>query len=90
VELLDRIKAVRGIPESLRCDNGPEFVSKVLDLWAYENRVALDFSRPGKPTDNAIAESFIGGLRDECLNVNWFLFLEDARRQDRSLAHGLQ
>jgi putative transposase len=70
VELLDRIEAPRGIPGSLRCDNGLEFVSKALDLWAYENRVALDFSRPGKPTDNTFAESFIGSLRDECLNVN--------------------
>jgi len=49
-----------------------------LDKWAYENQVVLDFSRPGKPTDNAFAESFIGSLRDECLNVNWFLSLEDA------------
>jgi putative transposase len=81
VGLLDRIKAARGIPGSLRCDNGPEFVSKVLDLWAYENRVALDFSRPGKPMDNAFAESFIGSLRDECLNVNWFLSLADAREK---------
>lgn len=79
VVLLDRIKAVRGIPQSIRCDNGPEVVSKALDRWAYEHRVAMDFSRPGKPTDNAFAESFIGSLRDECLNVNWFLSLEDAR-----------
>ncbi len=70
---------MRGIPRSIRCDNGPEFVSKVLDRWAYENRVSMDFSRPGKPTDNAFAESFIGSFRDECLNVNWFLSLEDAR-----------
>jgi putative transposase len=81
VELLDRIKAVRGTPGSLRCDNGPEFVSKVLDRWAYENRVSIDFSRPGRPTDNAFAESFIGSLRDECLNVNWFLSLADAREK---------
>jgi putative transposase len=79
VTLLDHIKSVRGIPRSIRCDNGPEFVSKVLDRGAYENRVSMDFSRPGKPTDNAFAESFIGSLRDECLNVNCFLSLEDAR-----------
>ena len=63
----------------LRSDNGPEFISKRLDFWAYENSVALDFSRPGKPADNAIIESFHGRLRDECLSVNWFLSLEDAR-----------
>jgi putative transposase len=79
VNMLDYIKSVRGVPRVIRCDNGPEFVSKVLDQWAYENKVTLDFSRPGKPTDNAFAESFIGSFRDECLNTNWFLSLEDAR-----------
>jgi putative transposase len=58
---------------------GPEFVAKALDRWAYENSFALDFSRPGKPTDNALVESFNGRLRDECLNANWFLSLADAR-----------
>lgn len=78
VALLDHIKKVRGVPRSIRTDNGSEFISKVLDKWAYHNQVALDFSRPGRPTDNAFAESFIGSLRDECLNVNWFLSLQDA------------
>lgn len=79
VEMLDSIKLFRGVPRVIRCDNGPEFVTKVLDQWAYENKITLDFSRPGKPTDNAFAESFIGSFRDECLNTNWFLSLEDAR-----------
>lgn len=79
VNMLDHIKSLRGVPRTIRCDNGPKFVSKVLDKWAYENNISLDFSRPGKPTDNAFAESFIGSLRDECLNVNWFLSLEDAQ-----------
>jgi transposase InsO family protein len=60
-------------------DNGPEFISKALDKWAYENGVTLDFSRPGKPTDNAFVESFNGSFRDECLNVNWFQSLNDAK-----------
>lgn len=60
-------------------DNGPEFVSRVLDHWAYLHGVVLDFSRPGKPTDNAFVESFNGRLRDECLNTHWFLNLADAR-----------
>ncbi len=60
-------------------DNRPEFVSKTLDRWAYENGVTLNFSRPGKPTDNALVESFNGRLRDEGLNANWFLALADAR-----------
>ena len=58
---------------------GPEFISKALDRWAYENSVTLDFSRPGTPTDNAFVESFNGRLRDECLNSHWFLSLADAR-----------
>ena len=58
-----------------------QFISKALDRWAYENDVILDFSRPGKPTDNAFIESFNGSFRDECLNVNWFMSLEDAREK---------
>ncbi|BBH14694.1 hypothetical protein CH06BL_39470 [Chromobacterium haemolyticum] len=50
-----------------------------LDQWAYQQGVTLDFSRPGKPTDNAFIKSFNGSLRDECLNVHWFLSLDDAR-----------
>lgn len=50
-----------------------------MDRWAYEQKVELIFSRPGKPTDNAYIESFNGSFRDECLNTNWFLSLEDAR-----------
>ena len=79
VDVMERIKQARGIvPKRIQVDNGSEFVSKVLDRWAYENGVVLDFSRPGKPTDNPFIESFNGSFRDECLNVNWFLSLEDA------------
>lgn len=52
-----------------------------MDKWAYEHHVILDFSRPGKPTDNAFIESFNGSLRGECLNVHWFLSLDDAREK---------
>ena len=79
VEAITRIAMIRGTPRAIRVDNGPEFVSKALDRWAYENAVTLDFSRPGKPTDNAFVESFNGRLRDECLNTHWFLSLADAR-----------
>jgi putative transposase len=58
---------------------GPEFISKDLDLWAWLHGVELDFSRPGKPTDNAFAEWFNGKFRVECLNAYWFLSLDDAR-----------
>ncbi len=79
VDAMTRIALSRGAPNTIRVDNGPEFISKALDRWAYENGVTLDFSRPGKPTDNAFVESFNGRLRDECLNTHWFLSLEDAR-----------
>ena len=66
-------------PERIQVDNGSEFISRALDKWAYDNKVTLDFSRPGKPTDNPFIESFNGSFRDECLNTNWFLSLEDAQ-----------
>ncbi len=69
------------VPGRIQVDNGSEFISKALDKWAYENRVVLDFSRPGKPTDNAYIESFNGSFRDECLNTHWFLSLDDAREK---------
>jgi len=68
-------------PGRIQVDNGSEFISKALDKWAYENKVTLDFSRPGKPTDNPYIESFNGSFRDECLNSHWFLSLEDAREK---------
>jgi transposase InsO family protein len=52
-----------------------------MDQWAYDNQVTLDFSRPGKPTDNPFIESFNGSFRDECLNVTWFLSLADAKEK---------
>ncbi|MGS0065586.1 integrase core domain-containing protein, partial [Escherichia coli] len=69
----------KGLPVRIQTDNGSEFISKSLDKWAYEHGVTMDFSRPGKPTDNPFIESFNGSLRDECLNIHWFLSLEDAQ-----------
>jgi len=69
------------VPNRIQVDNGSEFISKALNLWAYENKVTLDFSRPGKPTDNPFIESFNGSFRDECLKTHWFLSLEDAREK---------
>jgi putative transposase len=79
VEVLERLKRENGtVPQRIQVDNGSEFISKDFDRWAYENKVVLDYSRPGKPTDNPFIESFNGSFRDECLNVNWFLSLDDA------------
>jgi putative transposase len=80
VRVLERVTSQRDKPQSIRVDNGPEFISTSLDLWAYFNGVKLDFSRPGKPTDNAFIESFNGRLREECLNQHWFSSLDEARR----------
>jgi putative transposase len=81
VNTLNRVAMKRGLPATIKVDNGSEFISKVMDKWAYERRIKLDFSRPRKPTDNAKVESFNGRLRQECLNAHWFLSLEDARRK---------
>ena len=75
------VTSARVYPKRIKVDNGSEFISKVLDKWAYENNVELDFSRPGKPTDNPFIESFNGSFRDECLNTNWFFSLEDAQEK---------
>jgi len=80
VAVLDRLKATVGLPERLAVDNGPEFISKALDAWAYRNGVQREFSRPGKPTDNAYVESFNGHFRQECLDQHWFASLEEARQ----------
>lgn len=77
--IMEDVKQYHGVvPKRIQVDNGSEFISKDFDRWAYENNVILDFSRPGKPTDNPFIESFNGSFRDECLNVNWFLSLDDA------------
>jgi len=79
-QVLERVAQERGLPETIQVDNGPEFISRVVDQWAYTNGVALHFIDPGKPVQNAFIESFNGKFRDECLNQNWFTSLEDARQ----------
>ena len=79
VRVLSALAATRGAPRRIYCDNGSECAGRLVDLWAYANKVTLAFSRPGKPTDHAYIESFNGSLREECLNVHWFEDLTDAR-----------
>ena len=79
--VLDRIASERGLPEAIVLDNGPEFRGRALAAWSEERGVRLEFIQPGKPVQNAYAESFNGRLRDECLNANWFTSLSDARRK---------
>jgi putative transposase len=80
-DAMARLAAERDKPKAIKVDNGSEFAGKVMDRWAYENGVELDFSRPGKPTDNALVESFNGRFRQECVNPHWFLSLADAKRK---------
>jgi putative transposase len=79
VEVLERVANSYGLPKIIKVDNGPELISKALDEWAYRQGVKLDFSRPGKPTDNAYIESFNGRFRQECLDQNWFERIQEAR-----------
>lgn len=79
--VLEQVATVRGYPRSLTTDNGPEFIGRALDAWAYQHNVRLDFIQPGKPTQNAFVESFNGKFRDECLNQHWFVSLRHARAQ---------
>ena len=81
VAALDRTIGLTGVPLSITVDHGTEFTSKALEEWAYQRGVKLDFTHPGKPTDNSHIESFNGRLRDECLNVSQFTSLDDAREQ---------
>jgi putative transposase len=79
--LLEQLVERYGRPEVIRVDNGSEFTSRVVDSWAFQRGIRLDFIRPGKPVENAHIESFNGKFRDECLNENWFISLDDARQR---------
>jgi putative transposase len=80
VDVLNRLVRHRGAPKYLFADNGAEFTGHLVDLWAYHHATRIDFSRPGKPTDNAFIETFNGSLRDECLNIHWFETIAEAQR----------
>jgi putative transposase len=78
--LLERAAGGR-LPEVITADHGTEFTSKALDAWAFQRGVKIDFTTPGKPTENGFVESFQGRFRDECLNTEVFLNLDDAKRK---------
>ena len=80
VNVLQRLAESRGLPKGITVDNGPEFVSKALDEWAYAVGLQLRFIQPGKPQQNAYIESFNGKFRDECLNEHWFMSMRHARQ----------
>ena len=79
--VLEWVTEQRGVPETIRCDNGPEFTSRHFLAWCEERRIGLVHIQPGRPMQNGHVESFNGRLRDECLNANWFTTLTDARQK---------
>ena len=79
--VLESIVAERGVPQTIRCDNGPELTSRHFLAWCIERQIELQHIQPGKPTQNGRVESFNGRLREECLSVSWFQNLFDARRK---------
>jgi putative transposase len=84
VAALEEIASGRGVPQRLILDNGPEFVAKTLDAWAYARGVELSFTRPAKPVDNCFVESFHDKFRDECLSTHWFRDLPEAQQLIRA------
>lgn len=77
--VLDRLKEGRGLPRVLGSDNGPEFRSRHMDQWAYQNEVKLHFIKPGKPTQNAYIESLNSQIRKRLLDTNWFASMAEVR-----------
>jgi putative transposase len=78
---LDRVARQERYPETICCDNGPEFCSRAFDQWAHQHEIKIQYIRPGKPVENSYIESFNGKLRDECLNVNLFWTTQDAQEK---------
>jgi putative transposase len=79
IEVLERLRAERGLPSIVITDNGSEFTSRAFDSWAYARGIKIEYIQPGKPVQNCFIESFNGSLRDECLNAHWFVSLADAK-----------
>lgn len=78
--MIEQIIAERSLPQSIRCDNGPELTSRHFLAWNLEHKINLVHTQSGKPTQNGYVESFNGKLREECLCISWFQNLFEARR----------
>ncbi len=76
---LGEIARFRGYPEAIRTDQGSKSTGKALDQWVYQRNIKLKLIQLGKPTQDALIESFNGKLRDECLNEHWFCPLAEGR-----------
>jgi putative transposase len=87
IRVLERLKESRGLPQMIRADNGPEFVSQKLDYWCKENKISLMFIQPGKPMQNAFVERFNGSIRRELLNAYVFKTLSQVRQKADEFMH---
>ena len=79
--VLDKVVEWRGLPQYIRCDNGPEFISQELEQWAKDREIELRFIQPGKPSQNGLVERLNGTLRKECLNLEWFESMDSLNQQ---------
>jgi putative transposase len=79
IEVLKRLFAEYGVPQTLRSDNGPEFIARALRIWVLMSGSEVATIEPGKPWQNGSVESFHNTLRRECLNAEWFANLREAR-----------
>ncbi len=82
--MLERVIRQRGTPQSLRCDNGPEFTRRHFLAWCQQRGITVVHIEPGRPMQNGYVESFNGCFRDECLNANWFVNILDAKQKIES------
>jgi putative transposase len=79
IRVLEALKEFRGLPQMIRVDNGPEFISHKLDLWCKENKINLVFIQPGKPMQNGFIERCNGNIRKELLNAHIFKSIDEVR-----------
>jgi putative transposase len=79
IDVLRELSAIRGLPEHIRCDNGPEFIAEAIRTWLTASKVQTLYIEPGSPWQNGYAESFHARLRDELLSVELFETLAEAK-----------
>jgi len=87
IRVLHRLSASRGKPQTIRVDNGPEFISDKLQLWCDEQQISLQFIQPGKPVQNAFIERNNGSLRKELLDAYLFFSLAEVRQMAEEWRH---
>jgi len=87
IRVLDQLEDSRGIPQMIRVDNGPEFISRKLDDWCKERKILLAFIQPGKPTQNAYIERCNRSVREELLNAWVFRSLNQVREKTQQWMH---